>query len=137
MLHRQLLFVALLIGGLLIDQSGKTRVLGFERFLIIKLRRLQLLIDLVKASLCSLKVVIQVTLLMGKGGIETGSSHDSLLQHQASEQGHDAVGLFMLKAKLHQLWTSLDKSWQLAGLPQLQPAFHEISTNLMQVSWYI
>ena len=63
MLHRQLLFVALLIGGLLIDQSGKTRVLGFERFLIIKLRRLQLLIDLVKASLCSLKVVIQVTLL--------------------------------------------------------------------------
>ena len=58
MLHRQLLFVALLIGGLLIDQSGKTRVLGFERFLIIKLRRLQLLIDLVKASLCSLKVVI-------------------------------------------------------------------------------
>ena len=38
MLHRQLLFVALLIGGLLIDQSGKTRVLGFERFLIIKLR---------------------------------------------------------------------------------------------------
>ena len=79
MLHRQLLFVALLIGGLLIDQSGKTRVLGFERFLIIKLRRLQLLIDLVKASLCSLKVVIQVTLLMGKGGIETGSGHDSLL----------------------------------------------------------
>ena len=58
MLHRQLLFVALLIGGLLIDQSGKTRVLGFERFLIIKLRRLQLLIDLGKASLCSLKVVI-------------------------------------------------------------------------------
>ena len=79
MLHRQLLFVGLLIGGLLIDQSGKTRVLGFERFLIIKLRRLQLLIDLVKASLCSLKVVIQVTLLMGKGGIETGSGHDSLL----------------------------------------------------------
>ena len=58
MLHRQLLFVALLVEGLSIDQSGKTRVLGFERFLIIKLPGLQLLIDLVKASLCFLKVVI-------------------------------------------------------------------------------
>ena len=37
MLHRQLLFVALLIGGLSTDQTGKTRVLGFERFLIVKL----------------------------------------------------------------------------------------------------
>ncbi len=79
MLHRQLLFVALLVEGLSIDQSGKTRVLGFERFLIIKLPGLQLLIDLVKANLCFLKIVIQMSILMGKGGIETGSSHDSLL----------------------------------------------------------
>ena len=119
MLHRQLLFVALLVEGLSIDQSGKTRVLGFERFLIIKLPGLQLLIDLAKANLCFLKIVIQMSILMGKGGIETGSSHDPLLQHQASEQGHDAAGLIMLKTKLHQLWTTLDKSWQLAGLSQV------------------